>query len=532
MRCAIYARFSSDRQNAHSAEDQARLCRERADREGWTVVDVHQDIAISGAVRQRPGMTALLAQVEARAYDVVLAEDISRLGRNLGDLDRLYERFAYAGVRIVTLADGEVGDLHIGLKGTMAKLERKGLAARVQRGQLGAVERGRIPGGILYGYDKANVLHPDGRFERGMRTINEEQAAVVRRIFAEVIAGRSTIAIARDLNLDGILAPRGGEWGAHNIAGSAGRSSGVLNNPIYVGRYAYRRTRTAYHPVTRKKELHARPEGEWVWSDMPQLAIVDQATWEAAQQVRRRSRGQPLHRRRKPRWLLAGLVHCAACGHQATLRGGYVCCHRARDKGTCDSRRGIRPQDLIDRVFAGLREQLLAPDQVSSLVAKYHRHRAVVVAEGAQARTRVEARLAAVERAISRLIAAVEAGDVDVPELVDALSARRAERETLQSELAELAAPAVIAMYPGIADAYRLHIAQLTDRAETSADSATGRALRALIERIEIAPAAGRRGALVEVTGSLQAVLDMANATAPKSVAQPKVGSRLRFIER
>ena len=50
LRCAIYARFSSDRQSAVSIDDQIRKCREHARREGWTVLDEHLyvDEAISG----------------------------------------------------------------------------------------------------------------------------------------------------------------------------------------------------------------------------------------------------------------------------------------------------------------------------------------------------------------------------------------------------------------------------------------------------------------------------------------------------
>ncbi|MBV0893504.1 recombinase family protein, partial [Paracoccus sp. Z118] len=55
LRVAIYARFSSELQSAASLEDQMRLCRERADREGWQIVGTYEDAATSGASLLRPG---------------------------------------------------------------------------------------------------------------------------------------------------------------------------------------------------------------------------------------------------------------------------------------------------------------------------------------------------------------------------------------------------------------------------------------------------------------------------------------------
>ena len=62
VRVALYARFSSDLQSAASIEDQLRLCREHADRQGWRVVDSYADRAISGASLLRPGIQARVGQ--------------------------------------------------------------------------------------------------------------------------------------------------------------------------------------------------------------------------------------------------------------------------------------------------------------------------------------------------------------------------------------------------------------------------------------------------------------------------------------
>ena len=114
-----YTRFSSLLQSAASIEDQERLCRERAEREGWEVVALFADRALSGASMLRPGLQALLQAASDGSVDVVLTEALDRLSRNQADSAAVFKRLSFAGVRIVTLAEGEIGELHVGLKGTM-----------------------------------------------------------------------------------------------------------------------------------------------------------------------------------------------------------------------------------------------------------------------------------------------------------------------------------------------------------------------------------------------------------------------------
>jgi site-specific DNA recombinase len=87
MRVAIYARYSSDNQRDASIADQIRICRTFAQRERWTIADEFHDHAISGATLLRPGFQA--------------------------DTAGLFKRLTFLGVRIVTLAEGEITHLHV-----------------------------------------------------------------------------------------------------------------------------------------------------------------------------------------------------------------------------------------------------------------------------------------------------------------------------------------------------------------------------------------------------------------------------------
>ena len=162
-RAAIYARYSSDLQSEASIDDQVRLCRERAEQDGVTITKVYTDYAISGgSLNNRPGMLSLMADAKTGAFDLVIAEALDRISRDQEDIAAIFKRLNHGDVQILTLSEGEVSELHIGLKGTMNALFLKDLAAKTRRGQRGRVVAGKIPGGNSYGYKIVRRLLDDG----------------------------------------------------------------------------------------------------------------------------------------------------------------------------------------------------------------------------------------------------------------------------------------------------------------------------------------------------------------------------------
>src|ERR1700737_1116384 len=117
-------------------------------------------------------------------FDLVLAEALDRLTRSQADAASLYEQLSFLGVRIVTLAEGEIDELKIGFKGTMNAVFLKDLKDKVRRGLLGRVMKGKAGGGLSYGYNvvRSSVLDARGKPIRGDREINNHQAEIVRRV--------------------------------------------------------------------------------------------------------------------------------------------------------------------------------------------------------------------------------------------------------------------------------------------------------------------------------------------------------------
>ena len=121
----------------------------------------------------------------------MLAEAFDRVSRDQADVATLYKHLQFAGVQIVTLAEGEISELHVDLKGTMNALFLKDLARKTHRGLRGRVEKGKAGGGLCYGYDVVKRLDSAGEPVRGERTINETEAEVVRRVFHDFANGVS-----------------------------------------------------------------------------------------------------------------------------------------------------------------------------------------------------------------------------------------------------------------------------------------------------------------------------------------------------
>nr|WP_206364875.1 recombinase family protein [Sphingomonas populi] len=277
MKVALYARYSSDSQRDASIADQLRVCRAHAERQGWRIIEEYTDHAISGASLLRPGIQAMIADALQGRFQIVLAEAMDRLSRDQEDIAGLFKRMAYGDVKIITLSEGEVTQLHVGLKGTMNALFLKDLADKTRRGLRGRIEQGKSGGGNSYGYTVVKQFGGDGEAVRGDRAVNPEEAVVVTRILQDYAAGKSAKRIASELNREGIRAPLGGDWGFSTINGNPKRGTGILNNELYVGKLVWNLQRFVKDPVTGKRQARLNESDAWLSREVPHLQIVDDA---------------------------------------------------------------------------------------------------------------------------------------------------------------------------------------------------------------------------------------------------------------
>ena len=512
MRAAIYARFSTELQRDASIEDQLRLCRRLIQDKGWVEASVFCDRGLSGASHLRPAYQDLMGKARLGHFDVVVAESIDRLSRDQEHIAAFHKAMCFLGIPIVTMAEGAINELHIGLKGTMSALYLKDLAQKTKRGLEGRILQGRSGGGNAYGYDVIREFGPDGPIDRGRRVINPAQADVIRQIYAAYLSGQSPRAIAHRLNRDKVPGPRHQGWTASTLIGNRKRGTGILNNELYLGRLIWNRQRFIKDPTTGKRQARPNPPEMWITQEVQDLAILDPATWEAAQkaQAKRTRATRPDRPRvdvanRRPKHLFSGLIKCGGCGGGVTMVSGhYYGCAASKNKGTCENRARIAQPELEEAILSSLQADLLTPELTQTFITACVEETASLTKAQAADTGALGARIASTQTAITNIVDAIASGRASA-----ALTTRLASLEdTLAQLTAQAAAPeqATIALPPDLAQHYQAMVqdlrAQLT-HPEAIYDAMT--ILRTLITEITLQ--SQPQGCALTITGALGPII-------------------------
>ncbi|SNR44876.1 recombinase family protein [Puniceibacterium sediminis] len=529
-RAVIYARYSSDMQSASSITDQVRLCRRLCDSNGWTVVEVFTDEAMSGASHLRPAFQRMQMMATAGGYDVLVAEALDRLSRDQEHIAGLHKRMTYLGAEIVTKSEGLINEMHIGLGGTMNALFLKQLAAKTRRGLEGRVHNGKSAGGRSYGYRIDRQPLPDGTWTTGDLAIDAREKAVVQRIFKSYSLGKSARAIAVELNAAGIPSPRSGkgsgEWSFSTISGNWKRGTGILNNELYVGRRVWNRQRFVKDPATGKRQARPNPPEEWIIEQVGDLRLIDNDLWESVKRRQGAIRadmddtagsvahgGNPLGTARRPTYLFSGMLKCGCCGASYTLMNKTKYgCSAARNKGTCDNRKLIHRERVETRILDGLKDKLLHPEMIEAFIVEYQREWNRLRSTEVSERATCEAELKTVTQKIDKIVDAISEGmfHMSMKEKMDALEAHKGDLTTKLANLGDAAAP--IHLHPSLAQVYRQKVSDLTASLndELARPEAT-EALRGLVSEVRMVPDdAAEHGHVIELYGELGAILGLA----------------------
>ena len=446
----------------------------------------------------------------AGAIDRIYVHSPDRLARRYAYQVLLIEEVRRAGVEIVFLnrpiGGSAEDDLLLQVQGMIAEYERARILERSRRGRRHAARSGSVSAlcAAPFGYRYVGKVAGGGmaRFE-----VIDDEARIVRRIFAWVGLERVSLhEVCRRLAETGCRTRTGlARWDPTTVCG-------MLRNPAYIGRAAFGRSRFV-PPRGRLRPIRGRPwpsrkantripvaREEWI--EVPVPALVEPALFAAAQAQLDENRRHRREGRRRPGWLLQGLVVCRRCGYAfygKMARGkvgggkkaeyGYYRClgtdgHRFGGVAPCTNR-SVRSDCLELAVWAEIRALLEDP---SRLAAEYQR-RLDELQQGTGDRNQaatLDHSIEGLHRGIGRLIDSYAEGVIDRDEFqprIAGLKERLARMKEQRQALAEAAeAERSLALVIGRVEDFAAKVHCSLDELDWQA---TRKIVRVLVRRIE-----------------------------------------------
>ena len=327
---ALYCRLSQDdglEGDSNSIQNQKNILQKFAEDHHFPNPCFYVDDGFSGGNFQRPAFQQMISDMENGEIGIIVTKDLSRLGRNqLHTGLYIEERFPMFGVRYIAINDNvdtdssESNDLmpfknlfnEWFIRDTSRKI-RAVLKAKAERGE-------RLGTRAPYGY----IKDPETK----KLAVDDEAAAIVRRIFAMCASGNGPSQIARILKKEQVLTPTMYAYTrygmnhtcldtAHPYNWFDSAIANLLENEIYLGNTVNMKYSTKSYKDKRRVE-HSREECLVFKDTHP--ALITQEVWDIVQRVRK-NRRRPTKMEEQNKY--SGLVFCADCGSSMVL-------HRAR----------------------------------------------------------------------------------------------------------------------------------------------------------------------------------------------------------
>ena len=328
---ALYCRLSQDDGldgDSNSIQNQKSILQRFAEDHHFPNPCFYVDDGFSGGNFQRPAFQQMIADMENGEIGIIVTKDLSRLGRNqLHTGLYIEERFPMFGVRYIAINDNvdtenaESNDL-MPFKNLFNEWFIRDTSRKIRAVQKSKAERGeRLGTRAPYGYAKEP--------ETKKLIVDEEAAAVVKRIFALCAAGNGPSQIARILKKEQVLTPTMYAYAKYGMTHtgldtqrpyhwSGDTVADMLENEIYIGNTLNYRFSTRSYKDKRKIE---HPREECLVFENTHPAIITKEIWDIVQQVRKNKRRRTKMDEQNK---YSGLVVCADCGETMVLHRAHT----------------------------------------------------------------------------------------------------------------------------------------------------------------------------------------------------------------
>ena len=328
---ALYCRLSQDDGldgDSNSIQNQKSILQRFAEDHHFPNPCFYVDDGFSGGNFQRPAFQQMIADMENGEIGCVITKDLSRLGRNqLHTGLYIEERFPMFGVRYIAINDNvdtenaESNDL-MPFKNLFNEWFIRDTSRKIRAVQKAKAERGeRLGTRAPYGY----VKDPETK----KLIVDEEAAAVVKRIFALCAAGNGPSQIARILKKEQVLTPTMHAYAKYGMTHtgldtqrpyhwSGDTVADMLENEIYIGNTVNYRFSTKSYKDKRKME---HPREECLVFENTHPAIITKEIWDIVQRVRKNKRRRTKMDEQNK---YSGLVVCADCGKTMALHRAHT----------------------------------------------------------------------------------------------------------------------------------------------------------------------------------------------------------------
>ena len=361
-RAVIYARFSSDKQREESIDAQVRACKAYCLRKHYLVTKVYADEAKSGRdVTKRDAYNQMIADAAEGKFDIIIFHKVDRNSRNEFNyftvqhtLSRLGVSYEYA---VQPIDDSPEGKMTETMLVAMAAYYSRNLAKETKKGLNENAYKAQFNGGKPpLGYKIVNK-----RYE-----IEPREAEAVRLIYKLYLEGCGYNKIAHELNMRGFKTREGRDFGKNSLYE-------ILKNEKYIGVYTFNKTeRREGLP----RNMHAAPVNNLIRIEDAIPAIISEAEFMRAQELRRCNKERVKSYKAKETYLLTGKIFCGCCGSAMNGRSCnphgkvysyYACNGKERiPAGRCTQKQ-IRREPLEDWIVSIIKNKILCENNIDAL---------------------------------------------------------------------------------------------------------------------------------------------------------------------